>query len=96
MAGSKGVSIRGDRGKKEREQFFIGLCISNTVPCLLFHARSGYYVHETEEIYTATQQNLGKLTKEPSATYQIHLWSQKRHNGQQATYHGDILLRSPP
>ena len=68
MAGSKGVSIKGDRGKKEREHIFIGLCISNTVPCLLlFHARSAYYVHETEEIYTATQLNLAKLTKEPSA-----------------------------
>ena len=46
--------------------------------CLLFHARSAYYVHETEDIYTATQLNLAKLTKEPSATYQIRLlWSQR-------------------
>ena len=53
----------------------------------MFHARSAYYVHETEEIYTASQLNLGKLIKEPSATYQIRLWSQKRHKGQQATHH---------
>ena len=57
--------------------------------------RSAYYVHATEETYTVTLLNLAKLTKEPSATYQIHLWSQKRHNGQQATHRGDILLRSP-
>ena len=79
MVRSKGVSIRGDRGKKECEQFFIGRCIWNTVPCfLLFQARSAYYVHETEEIYTATKPNLAKITKEPSATYQIRLqWSQR-------------------
>ena len=37
-----------------------------------------YYVHETEEIYKATKLNLAKLTKEPSATYQIRLpWPQR-------------------
>ena len=71
-------------------------CItSNTVPCLLFHAHSAYYVQETEEIDTATQLNLAKLTKEPSATYQIHLWSQIGTEVNRP-HHGDILLRSPP
>ena len=69
----------GVTGGRKKGNIFIGpwfLCISNTVP--LFHARrSAYYVHETEEIYTPTQLNFAKLTKEPSATYQIRLWSQR-------------------
>ena len=36
---------------------------------LYFHARLAYHVHETEEIYTVTQLNLAKLTKEPSCSY---------------------------
>ena len=43
----------------------------------LFYARLAYYVHETGEIYMTTQLNLAKLTKEPSATYQICLWSHR-------------------
>ena len=67
----------GVTGGRKKGNFFC-LCNSNTVPCLLlFHARSAYYVHETEEIYTPTQLNLAKLTKEPSATDQIRLWSQR-------------------
>ena len=82
-AGSEGVLIRRDRGKKEREHFSL-VCAFRILyhVCLLFHARSAYYVHETEEIYTATRLNLAKLTKDPSATYQIYLWPQR---GQQVT-----------
>ena len=78
MAGSEGVSIRSDRGKKERELFSL-VCAFRILyhVCLMFHARSAYYVHETEEIYTATQINLAKLTREPSATYQMRLLSQR-------------------
>ena len=69
MAGCEGVSIRGNRGKKEREHFSLvrGFCAFRILyRCLLFHARrSAYYVHETEEIYTATELNFAKLTKEP-------------------------------
>ena len=63
------------------------------VACCCF-IRSAYYVHE--ETYTrSTQLNLAKLTKEPSATYQIRLWSQ-RGTKVNMPHHGDILLRSPP
>ena len=66
--------------------------------CTMFVVASrtcrAYYVHETEEIYTATQVNLAKLTKEPSATYQIRLWPQ-RGTEVNRPHHGDILLRSP-
>ena len=59
-----------------------------------FFARSVYYVHATEETYTATQQNLAKLAKEPLATYQIRLWSQ-RGTKVNRPHHGDTLLHSP-
>ena len=97
MAGLKGVSIRGDRGRKKGNTFhWSALCAFRILyhVCLLFHARSANYVHETEEIYTATQLNLAKLTKEPSATYQIRLWSQ-RGTEVNRPHHGDILLRLP-
>ena len=65
----------------------------------LFHTsccftRSAYHVHATEETYTATQLNLAELTKEPSATYQICLRSQ-RGTRVNRPHHGDIPLRSP-
>ena len=42
--------------------------------------RSAYDVHASQETYTATQLNLAELTKEPSAMYQMCLWSQKGIN----------------
>ena len=63
--------------------------------CCFCFAHSTFYVHETEETYTATQLNLAKLAKEPSATYQIRLWSQGGTKVNRP-HHGDILLRSPP
>ena len=69
---------------------------SGTLLFVAVFARSAYYVHATEETsYTVTQLNLAKLIKEPSATYQIHLWSQ-RGTKVNRQHHGDILLRSPP
>ena len=62
---------------------------------LLFQTFSVLYVHETEETYMVTQPNLTKLTKEPSATYQTRLWSQ-RGTRVNRPHHGDILLCSPP
>ena len=51
-----------------------------------------YYVHVTEEIYTVTQLNLAKLNEEPSATYQIHVWSLTATNVNRP-HHGDIPRR---
>ena len=65
------------------------------VVVVVSHVQRTIYVHETEETYTATQLNFAKLTKEPSATYQIRLWSQ-RDRKVNRPHHGDILLRSPP
>ena len=47
------------------------------------------------DLYTVTNLNLAKLTKEQSTTYQIRLWSQEGTKVNRA-HHGDILLRSPP
>ena len=49
------------------------------------------HVQRTKETtYTASQLNLAKLTKEPSATYyQIRLWSQ-RGTKVNRPHHGDI------
>ena len=59
--------------------------------CYCCFTRSAYDVHETEDIYTATQVNLAKRTKEQSATYQMRFWSQ-RQKGQQST--GHIMVTS--
>ena len=70
--------------------------VTVTSPLLLFYTTcSSVLCHATEETYTAIQLNLAKLTKEPSATYQIRLWSQ-RGTTVNRPHHGDILLRSPP
>ena len=68
------------------------MILHNVVCCF---TRSAYCVHEPEETFTATQLNLVKLAKEPTATYQIRLWSQ-RGTKVNRPHHGDILLCSPP
>ena len=45
---------------------------------LFSHINSAYFLHATEEAYTATQLNLVKLTKEPSATYQTSACGHKK------------------
>ena len=52
-----------------------------------FTRRAAYYVHATKVKLT---------TKEPSATYQICLWSQRGTTVINMPHHGDILMRSPP
>ena len=52
---------------------------------LFVFTRSAHYVHATEEIYTVTQLDLAKLTKEPSAYVPDPLVVTKRHKGEHAT-----------
>ena len=103
MAGYEGVSIKGDRGKKESEQFFywsVPFGILYLVCCCLTHVRRTC-PRNSRDIYG--NQTKFSQANQRTISYVLDPFTDvtKRYNGQQATsccvhHHGSETLRSPP